>query len=46
VPLVLTPQLQYSPALTAVKVPVGGLASLSLLRPQQASVPLVRSPQL
>jgi hypothetical protein len=34
------------PELTAVKLPAGGLAWPELFEPQQASVPLVRTPQL
>ena len=34
------------PALTAVKVPAGGVALPSTFEPQQASAPFVLSPQL
>ena len=45
-PFVLTPQVWKPPALTAVKVPAGGVAWPLPLRPQQARVPFVLSPQV
>ena len=46
VPFVRTPQVWSAPALTAVKVPAGGVAWPTSLSPQHATVPFVRSPQV
>ena len=43
VPFVLTPQVWRPPALTAVKVPAGGVAWPLALSPQQATVPFAFS---
>ena len=43
-PFVLSPQVWRAPALTAVKVPAGGVAWPLPLSPQQARVPFVRTP--
>src|SRR5436190_1462009 len=44
--LVLSPQVCPSPALTAAKLPVGGLAWPKRLLPQQVSLPFAFTPQV
>ena len=45
-PFVFIPQAWKPPALTAVKVPAGGVAWPLPLRPQQATMPFVLTPQV
>ena len=45
-PLMVTPQVWYPPALTLWKVPVGGEVWPSVSHPQHVTLPLVVTPQL
>ena len=45
-PSLFTPQVCQWPALTKAKVPAGGAASRSSLKPQQAIVPSLLNPQV